>query len=518
VVNGMSLEFTYSGPNSYRTYLAGLDQRDKIDVAIAKPVRAAIGVAAEIYGGDRPLLRAAVRDLRFGGPDGPCEVLTVNLTNACAALDPLAADVVGGFQALFDEEAPSPRPAGETGEAERLLARLADLTGRRQFAEALAFVHAVLVKCPAICAQDSRFAWLRARLLAGIAGQPKSVAVLDLPYAERAFIEIAARAERVSPTETAAALVAAGKCAYADGRFKQAEAHCRAALEHAPGAGEAWYQLARLRRHAGDRQAVRESLGVAFGIAYGYAMRAASDPLFRADAKLLRDCARAATGRAAAATREVLAESLARLHVLARGADRDFPAAALAGFAPARDEIVARVGEPVAATLRKALRQRKAAQATRAPLRRLAQDYCALLRQNQETIARRGVERRPARGPDRVARWLTRATEASVVGMLIAVVAGTFDFAAAAPFPEWNPTASTSALGLALAVFHLWLLMHTSFLRRPTRSFFERAVAAVQAGARARFERRIPGRIAHNRRRLHERIRHIERAFGIGES
>jgi tetratricopeptide (TPR) repeat protein len=514
VVNGMSLEFTYTGPSSYRTYLAGLDLRDKIDIAVAKPVRAAVGAAAEIYGGDRPLLRAAVRDLHFGGPDGPCEVLTVQLSEACAALDP-AADVVGGFQALFDEDAPRLRRADESGEAARLLARMAELIGRQHFAEALAFVNVVPVRHPAIWADDSRFAWLRARLLAGIPGQPNSVAVLDLPYAERAFLEIAARTADVSSAEAAAALVAAGKCAYAEGRFKTAEAHCRSALDRDPGAAEACYQLARLRRHAGDTEAVRETLAIAFGMAYGYALRAASDPLFRSDVRLLRDCAWAATGRAAAATRAALGESLARLHVLVRDADRDFPAVGLPGFAPSRDEIVARVGEPLAPTLRKALRQRKAAQATGAPLRQLARDYCALLRRNEETIARRGVERRAARDPDRVARWLTRAAEASLVGVLIAVVAGTFDFAAAAPFPAWDTTASASTLGLAVVVFHLWLLMHTSFLRRRTRTLFERAVAAVQAQSRARFERRLPDRIERNRQRLLERIGRIERIFGI---
>ena len=105
--------------------------------------------------------------------------------------------------------------------------------------------------------------------------------------------------------------------------------------------------------------------------------------------------------------------------------------------------------------------------------------------------------------------------ETAVVGVLIAVVAGTFDFAAAASFPDWNATASASALGLALAVFCLWLMMHTSFLRRPTRGFFERIVAAVQARSRARFERGVPRRIARNRSRLHVRIRRIEREFGI---
>jgi hypothetical protein len=103
-----------------------------------------------------------------------------------------------------------------------------------------------------------------------------------------------------------------------------------------------------------------------------------------------------------------------------------------------------------------------------------------------------------------------------VAAVLIAVVVGTFDFAAAAvPFPDWNATASATALGLALAVANLWLLMHTSFLRRPTRSFYQRAVVAVQGWSSARFERRLPHRIARNRRRLHKRIRRIEWRFGL---
>ena len=512
----MSVDFTYTGPSSYRTYLAGTYQREKLDVAIAKPVRAAVGSVTEIYGSERPALREALRDFRYGRPDEPCEVLTVTLHYACAALDPVIADVIAGFHALFDEDAPQPRAAAEEGDAERLLARVAALTGRQQFAEALRFVNAVFVEYPAVCAQDSRFEWLRAALLAGIAGQPKSVEVLDLPAAERAFLKIAARAERARPAEAAAALVAAGKCPYAAGRFKDAEAHYWGALDRDPTAAEAYYQLARSRRHAGDMRAVRESLILAFGIKHCYALRAASDPLFRADVDLLRACAVEAARNAAKATRDTIDEGLARLRFLARHADRDFPAASIERFAPIRDEILALAGVPAATTLRKVLLQRKAACATRAPVMRLAQDYCALLRRNEEAIAHRGVERRRAtRDPSRVARWLTRATEASVVGVLIAVVAGTFDFAAAAPFPDWNATASASALGLALAVFNLWLLMHTSFLRRPTRSFFERAVVTLQARARARFERGLPDRIARNRRRLHQRIRRIEQRFRI---
>src|SRR5690349_20091909 len=211
----MSLEFTYTGPSSYRAYLAGLDLRDKIDIAIAKPVRAAVGAATEIYGGDHPLLRAALRDLRFAGADGPCEILTVNLALACAALDP-AADVVGGFLALFDEDAAKPHTIDEKPAAARLHARLAELIGRQQLAEALALVNAMPASHPAIWADDRRFAWLRARLLAGIPGQPKSVVVFDLLYAERAFLDIATRPAGVADAEAAAALAAAGKCAYAD--------------------------------------------------------------------------------------------------------------------------------------------------------------------------------------------------------------------------------------------------------------------------------------------------------------
>jgi len=478
-------------------------------------VRAAIGAIAEIYGRDQPALREAVRDLRFGRPDEPCEVLTINLTHACAALDPLTADVVGGFHSLFDEDAPPAPVRAAEGEAGRLLARLADLTGRQQFVEALRLVNAVLAENPAVCTHDGRFAWLRATLLAGIAGQPKSVATVDLPAAERAFLEIAARVEGGRPIEAAAALVAAGKCAYADGRFKHADAHFWAALGRDPAAGEAYYQLARLRRHAGDMRTVRESLVLACGVSYAYALRAASDPLFRADTDLLRTCTEKATRQADAAARRTLADGQARLRFLARHADRDFPLASLARFAPTRREVAALASAPAPATLRKALQQRNAAHATRVPVARLARDYCALLRANAATIARRDLTRRPARDPGRIARWLTRAAEASVVGSLIAVVAGTFDFAAAAPFPDWNATASASALGLALAISSLWLLMHTGFMRRPTRRFLERAVVMVQARSRARFERSLPDRVARNRRRLDRLIRRIERRFAI---
>src|ERR1700686_5338985 len=100
----MSVDFIYTGPSSYRTYLAGMYQREKIDIAIAKPVRAVVGSVEEIYGSDRPALREALRNFHYGAPDAPCEVLTVNLHYACAALDPVAADVVGGFHSLFEED------------------------------------------------------------------------------------------------------------------------------------------------------------------------------------------------------------------------------------------------------------------------------------------------------------------------------------------------------------------------------------------------------------------------------
>ena len=53
---------------------------------------------------------------------------------------------------------------------------------------------------------------------------------------------------------------------------------------------------------------------------------------------------------------------------------------------------------------------------------RLAEDYCALLRANEETIALRDVDaRRAAADPGRVARWLTRGTEGSVAATLLAL-------------------------------------------------------------------------------------------------
>jgi tetratricopeptide (TPR) repeat protein len=512
----MSVDFLYTDTSSYRTYLAGIHQREKIDIVIAKPVRAAVGSVEDIYGSEHAPLKDALRDFRYGHPDSPYEVLTVNLHYACAALDPIAADVVSGFQSLFDDDLPVRQAAADPGEADHLTERIAALAGRQQYADALRFVNAVLVEYPTICAEDRRFEWLRATLLAGIAGQPKSAAVVDLNAAERAFLKLAARAGCDRPAESAAALVAAGRCAYAGGRFSDAQAHYGGALERDPHAAEAHYQLARLGRHAGKLSLARECLVRACGIKFSFALRAASDPLFRQDVDLVRASVVAAARRAAAAARAMLREGLGLLRFLVRNSDRDFPAARLAGFAAARDGIATLAGEPAARTLRSALLQRQTAATTRPPVVRLAQDYCDLLRANEDAIALRGSARtRPAADPGRVARWLTRATEVSVAVALIAVVAGGFDFAAAASSPAWNTTASSFTLGLALAVANLWILMHTSFLRRPTRQFFERNVILAQAWSFARFERGIPDRVARNRRRLHKRIRRIERRFGL---
>jgi hypothetical protein len=231
---------------------------------------------------------------------------------------------------------------------------------------------------------------------------------------------------------------------------------------------------------------------------------------------MVRACVINATRRAVTAVRDTLREGAARLRFLAQHSDRDFPATALTDFAPIREQIATLARVPAAKMLRKALLQRQAADTIRAPLMRLAQEYCDLLRANEDRIALRGVERRGAAAdPGRAARWLTRAAEVSVVATLVAVVAGMFDFASAASVPPWHVTASASALGLALAVANLWLLMHTSFLRRPTRNFFERSIVALQTWSRVRFERNLPNRIVRNRRTLHRRIRRIERRFGI---
>src|SRR6202035_5532451 len=169
----------------------------------------------------------------------------------------------------------------------------------------------------------------------------------------------------------------------------------------------------------------------AFGHKFAYAMRAAGDPLFGVDMGFVRACVVAATRRATQAVRATLREGLARLGYLVRHGDRDFPAAALDGFAQTRADIAKLAATPARTTLRGALLQRADADATRAPVMRLAQAYCAALRANEETIALRDVERRRApTDPGKVARWLTRAAEVSVAATLVGVVAGTFDFAA----------------------------------------------------------------------------------------
>ncbi len=511
----MAMDFAYSGPRSYRAHLAGLHQREKIDVAVATRVRAVLGSIAEIYGGKNPVLQEALRDFRYPRPGESFETLTLHLHYACTAADPVAGGLADGFHLLFDDEAARHRPRA-SGEAEPLIAKIAALTARQQFGEALRFVNAVLVEYPALCAQDLCFERLRAALLAGVPGQPKSAQLVDLPAAERAWFNLALKAGRERPAEAAAAFVGAGKCAYAAGRLTDAERHYCAALDRAPRSGEANYQMARLRMHEGNQRAVRDFLILAFQAHFCFALRAAGDALFRGDVALVRSCAIAATRRTAHEMKVELARFLAALKFLAHNSDHDHPADQLAGFASTRAEIARLAGQRAATTLKHVLSQKKEADAQWPPVARLAGDYCALLRAQEEQIVRRGIAPRRRVDAERVARWLTRAAEVSVAAALIGVVAGMFDYAAAAPMLDWQVTASVSAFGVGMAT--LWLMLYTSRLRRPTRNFFERVVLAVQARAQARAERAIPKRIARNRARLRKRIRRIERYFGLVNS
>ncbi|HEY2136190.1 MAG TPA: tetratricopeptide repeat protein, partial [Xanthobacteraceae bacterium] len=468
----MSVDFTYLDASSYRAYLAGLHVREKIDIAIDKTVRARVGSEEEIYGREHTALREALRDFRYGRPDETCEVLTLNLLYACAAADPAVGDVVDGFHVLFDGDAAISEGAQPSGEpdADRHFERIARLMACQKYVDALQVVNAVLTEYPTLCGADPRFARLRAVLLAGIAGQPKSAATIDLPAAELAFLDIAARA--TSTDAAVAAWIAAGKCAYADGRFADAGGHYCAALDRDPHTGEANYQMARLRLHAGRKRAARKFLMRAFAARFSYTLRAASDPVFRADIDLVRACVVAATRHGRRAARDALAKGLARLRFLARHGDRDHPAEALTGFAPARSALAALAREPAATTLKQALFRQKTVDAALAPVGRIARDYCDVLRANEDRIALRGVgrERMPA-DAHRVAGWLTRVTEVSAVVVLLAAAAGFVDYASAAPFPDWHTTAQASAHGLAVAVF--WLLVHAGTLRRPVRRFFE---------------------------------------------
>ena len=492
----MAVDFTYSPRESDRDYLGRTHLRQKIDVVLSKRVRAAIGSVAELFVGDAT---HAIRDYQYGGPDDQHEVLTVQLYHVCAMLGPLAGDLVAGFHALFDDDG-LPPPAGGDGAIATALALVAD----QRYDEALAALG------QADAGDDHRLDQLRAMLLGGIPGQPKSAGILDLPASERAYLSAAGKA--AAPIEAARAFVAAGRCAYADGRFADAAHHFGCALDRDPRSGEANFQMARLRMHGGDIARVRDFLIQAFRAGFSYALRAGSDQLFRHTPELVEDCVAAATRRIADDIARRLASYADQIESLRRDGDPQLPPTRLERLPELLQQLDALKAVPAPATLKRALAREKRVLEFNEPLRRLARDYCVLLRKAETMVCGRGVTTpalpddaaRAARICDRAETVVTALAAAALIASVIAV---------ATSAAEWTVGAAVVSL---VALIGAVALRFEPAARADLCWFVERRLLRPRSQRRAeRDDLRRRRLIDDNRARHRARMTRIAARFGL---
>jgi tetratricopeptide (TPR) repeat protein len=249
---------------------------------------------------------------------------------------------------------------------------------------------------------------------------------VDLEAAEQAFVSAAEQARGVSTMHAAQAFVGAGKAVYAEGRLKEAADHYRAALSIQVQCSEANYQMARLRRHAGDLGGAQKHFSAALDCHWSFAIRAATDSLFTDAPSVVRGWIVAEAGRMQSDMRAEAANALARINFLRRNADRDYPLDLL----PSTDVLVrdlrAFAEMPGHTSLKPAFQlcRRERFDADRAV--QLAQHYLALLLRVESAIIHRDLQKpeppKPADLPGvevdaaqtvlrraaRLARWLSR--------------------------------------------------------------------------------------------------------------
>jgi tetratricopeptide (TPR) repeat protein len=495
----MAVDFTYSPRESYRDYLGRTYLRQKIDLVLSKQVRTAIGSVAELFfGGDSK--HNAIRDYQYGGPDDRHEILTVQMYHVCATLGPLAGDLVTGFHALFDDHTPAPpNPAGPIADA---LALVAD----QRYDEALAALG------QADAGDDPRIDQLRAMLLGGIPGQPKSAGILDLPAAEHAYVSAARKAEATRPVEAVRALVAAGRCAYADGRFDDAAHYFGLALDRDPRSGEANYQMARLRMHAGEMSRVRDFLVLAFRASFSYALRAAGDQLFRQDPELVEDCVALATKRIVSDIRSRIAGYADLIQTLRRDGDPEFGLARLERLPDVLEQFEALKAVPEPVTLKRALCLEKRVLAFNEPLQRVARDYCVILRKAEVAVSVRGVEE-PA-PPDHTARAHHICDVATATVMAIAAAATGASLAAI--------FLTRAELAVEIAVVSIVALIAAVAVRLEPAAhaelcwFIERRWVVPRAKRQAERDERARRRMVDDNRANHRaRVNRIAARFGI---
>jgi hypothetical protein len=510
----MAVDFLYAPERRYQEYLGSHNVRENIDVVLSKPIRERIGSLEDIFKQNTDALTDALKNVTWfhDGPNRNVEVVRVNLWAMCDALDARSADSVTGFQALFikaderDPSFPALEPQAEDGS---IYAVAAGLARRQRYGDALTALRE---------AQDRgdtewRCDQLRGVLLCGLAGSPKSAEVVDLRAAEEAFFTAAARARHQAPSAAAYAMVGAGKAAYAAGRAGDAVQHFYAAVGSDSRCGEAHYQLARLRMQSEDADSVRLHLRKAFECHWSYAIRAASDPVLARQPRLIEKCLSAAARDVVRTAQARLTDTIARFKFLQAQHDKLYPLADDAAFAPLTSDID-RMTPPFRSRLLKhAFDRRKKAGAMHDTAGRMARDYVARLRREENTIIHRDERFQTRRAPADIARRLLRSlhlgTCVAVVVALTAAAGGAFGSL------EWPQAVLLLLLLSVIGFTALRLLSGWVAVDGRLEKTITAMVAAWQRFGAWREGRRNRASVARNTKLLRNRLQRIEQRFGI---
>lgn len=404
--------FYYHGTHSWKEYIGQQYLKENMDIVISRNIREAVGTVQEIYKDHSARTASHVEDLRYdiNRANENFEVIALNLEAVSESLDVLNSNVVSGFQALFVQVDELNSSLAHLSRQMDTLVEIArtpvqtwalnqyeiaqDLARRKLFPEALeSLEYAIEGKDQHTgYKSDFRFHQLRAVVLMGIPGAPQSIDVIDLKGAERSFLLAARYARHDHATAAAQAYVGAGKAAYADGRFDDAHQHYKGALDLDEQCGEANFQIARLRAHAGDMAGLQQSLTKALDIHWSFAMRAAADILFVANRDLVERSIRDTADRILRAVAPTVDEADRRVKFFIDEQDPEFKIEDVAEFRRLASTIREVRDAIEAGTLKRAHEARLAIAHLPAQLTETASRYCEFLISRQATITARGVE------------------------------------------------------------------------------------------------------------------------------
>ncbi|MDP2999956.1 MAG: hypothetical protein Q8N47_20895 [Bryobacterales bacterium] len=127
---------------------------------------------------------------------------------------------------------------------------------------------------------EYRFHYLWGTILLG-SSRNTSKDILNLPYAENAFLNAARYAQRDEPKEAGRAFLAAGWAAYCQGKMKAAKEYTEQALSLFPALAEDHFQLAKIEMHVDEPDQGLLPLRRAIELERAYSIKAAADDDFK---------------------------------------------------------------------------------------------------------------------------------------------------------------------------------------------------------------------------------------------